>query len=62
MSVMMDLTSLIGMAKPIFSIAAEEEVALLEYLDEHKEELSEAEQRMVYRLLKDIRQKRVAVS
>ena len=32
-----------------------ETVALLEYLDEHKAELTEKEQRMVYLLLKDIR-------
>ena len=32
-----------------------ETVALLEYLDEHKAELSKKEQRMVYLLLKDIR-------
>ena len=35
-----------------------ETVELLEYLDAHKEELNEAEQRMVYLLLKDIRQMR----
>ena len=33
----------------------EETVALLELLDEHKAELDEKEQRMVYMLLKDIR-------
>ena len=36
----------------------EETVALLEYLDEHKAELTEKEQRIVYLMLKDIRQKR----
>ena len=36
----------------------EETVALLEFLDEHKAELSGREQRMVYLLLKDIRQMR----
>ena len=35
---------------------SEETVALLEYLDAHKEELNEKEQRMVYLLLKDIRE------
>ncbi len=34
----------------------EETVALLEFLDEHKAELDEKEQRMVFLLLKDIRQ------
>lgn len=36
----------------------EETVSLLEYLDAHKEELSEKEQRMVYLMLKSIRQMR----
>ena len=36
----------------------EETVALLEYLDENKAELSEKEQRMVYLLLKNIRRMR----
>ena len=34
----------------------EDTIALLEYLDRHREELSQREQRMVYLLLKDIRQ------
>ena len=34
----------------------EETVSLLEYLDAHKEELDAKEQRMVYLLIKDIRQ------
>ncbi len=34
---------------------AKETIELLEYLDEHKEELTEKEQRMVWLLLKDIR-------
>ena len=34
----------------------EETVSLLEFLDEHKAELTEKEQRMVFLMLKDIRQ------
>ena len=45
------------LSEEVYKMATgEETVSLLEFLDAHKEELTEKEQRMVYLLIKDIRQ------